>query len=730
MKSNNAGYKYSTIKVRLVLSYSIFVFLCLLLITFLYKSSIEESQNELINQNKAVFQSSVHLFDKNLLLIDSHSRQLIQDSTFNRIARMTDNDDDRFYINAYNAIRNLPLYFYAYSYIPIDSFYIYLRNNDYVLAIRKFEPSHTYYSKTLLHSEEFYDEWYFNMTQNLTKGAFKISDYSEEYKGNLSYIVDLSQLTYKSVEATVCYNLNVDIVKSTFADLHLKDSGYMVILNSEGKEVFHVNDSNSPTLSLDTLLSLEYTEQMAYYDTMLITKRVADFSKLEYYLVQPLSVFQDTVSINPVFILLIVLFTVTSALIILALIKEHMKPIVFLDNRLKETISAQTQLQQVVDFQKPYIGTSYVRELMLGDISGDDELNYIKEYLALNDENLVFNAIYVMYYHIEDSEYMEQEDINETVKVHLKEAFTGMAVPHVYTPTDNSFVMLLYALDEADDLIAKAEERFIVFHNKILTDLSIWVFAGIGENHSQLLNIWEAYRQAEDMANSNFKNLIFLPYEIRPKDSNSYYYPAEISEKMTVFITTGNKERVRDLFTTLYRENFEERSLPNNLLNFWITDIRNTLARIRFSVNDSESPVLNEIDDLFNKNLNFQNLKTIAFNLCEVFSSPKKPIDLINTIVEYIDNNYDDPSLGLNKISHEFHISESYFSHLFKDTQGTNFSSYLESVRMNHAIELIKQPKCNISDLYGLVGYNTPTSFRRAFKKTFGLSPSEYQKKL
>ena len=96
---------------------------------------------------------------------------------------------------------------------------------------------------------------------------------------------------------------------------------------------------------------------------------------------------------------------------------------------------------------------------------------------------------------------------------------------------------------------------------------------------------------------------------------------------------------------------------------------------------------------------------------------------LIRTIQEYIKNNYVDSSLCLNKISEQFGISESYFSYLFKAETKTNFSEYLEKLRMEQALVLLQTTSIPVSNLYLEVGYNNANSFRRAFKKVHGVSP-------
>ena len=119
-----------------------------------------------------------------------------------------------------------------------------------------------------------------------------------------------------------------------------------------------------------------------------------------------------------------------------------------------------------------------------------------------------------------------------------------------------------------------------------------------------------------------------------------------------------------------------------------------------------------------------ENYEQIALELCEKNKQPENDNQLIVRIQAYIDENYGDPSLCLSRISDLFHISESYFSFLFKKTVGVNFSTYLEQVRMTQAKHLLETTNIKITDLYVAVGYNNLTSFRRAFKKKYGVAPN------
>lgn len=138
---------------------------------------------------------------------------------------------------------------------------------------------------------------------------------------------------------------------------------------------------------------------------------------------------------------------------------------------------------------------------------------------------------------------------------------------------------------------------------------------------------------------------------------------------------------------------------------------------------------LDLIDRQFEGEIGLDTLESIALQLCSFYDSDSDSNELIIRIQDYINRNYGDPSLSLSKISEEFHISENYFSFLFKKEVSENFSTYLEKLRMAKAKELVMESTTSISELYQYVGYNNAASFRRVFKKNFGVSPREMRDK-
>ncbi|MGM0414128.1 MAG: helix-turn-helix domain-containing protein [Bacillota bacterium] len=99
----------------------------------------------------------------------------------------------------------------------------------------------------------------------------------------------------------------------------------------------------------------------------------------------------------------------------------------------------------------------------------------------------------------------------------------------------------------------------------------------------------------------------------------------------------------------------------------------------------------------------------------------------IQSALDYIRNNYH-RDITLEEISKKVGLSKYYFSHLFSNEIGENFSSYLSQYRLNRASQLLlDNRKENISEIAYKAGFNDPNYFARAFKEKFDLSPSKYR---
>ena len=99
---------------------------------------------------------------------------------------------------------------------------------------------------------------------------------------------------------------------------------------------------------------------------------------------------------------------------------------------------------------------------------------------------------------------------------------------------------------------------------------------------------------------------------------------------------------------------------------------------------------------------------------------------LIERAKKYINTHFKN-DISLDEISREIDISPYYFSKLFKEETGENFIEYLTTTRMEYAKSLILKSNLNMKEICAEVGYQDPNYFSRIFKKTVGVTPTEYK---
>jgi AraC-like DNA-binding protein len=100
----------------------------------------------------------------------------------------------------------------------------------------------------------------------------------------------------------------------------------------------------------------------------------------------------------------------------------------------------------------------------------------------------------------------------------------------------------------------------------------------------------------------------------------------------------------------------------------------------------------------------------------------------LRTVIAYCSMHYAD-DLSLSALERELHISKYYISHLFTEKLKMRFNDYIHSIRIHEACKLLRKDHVSITDIVGLVGFNSLRTFNRTFTNQFGISPSEFRKK-
>ncbi len=105
-----------------------------------------------------------------------------------------------------------------------------------------------------------------------------------------------------------------------------------------------------------------------------------------------------------------------------------------------------------------------------------------------------------------------------------------------------------------------------------------------------------------------------------------------------------------------------------------------------------------------------------------------KKTEIIGKAFDFLKQNYHSSELNINEVAVRTFLSRSYFSRLFKDVTGQNFSAYLQNLRISEACTLLKTTDKKVIEILSDVGFKDIKNFNRLFKKITGKTPGEYRK--
>ena len=101
-------------------------------------------------------------------------------------------------------------------------------------------------------------------------------------------------------------------------------------------------------------------------------------------------------------------------------------------------------------------------------------------------------------------------------------------------------------------------------------------------------------------------------------------------------------------------------------------------------------------------------------------------VQRINKVVAYI-NNHLDEALELKTLANEAALSDFHFHRIFKALKGEAIGGYITRLRLEATARLLRYTALTIEEIAFNIGYETPASLSKAFKKQYGISPTEYR---
>lgn len=126
--------------------------------------------------------------------------------------------------------------------------------------------------------------------------------------------------------------------------------------------------------------------------------------------------------------------------------------------------------------------------------------------------------------------------------------------------------------------------------------------------------------------------------------------------------------------------------------------------------------------------MDFEDMETMKQHVMKLAAGMKVDNSMsARAILDYINENYKDNTMGLDTLAAQFHMSVSGLSRRIKDSVGENYSDYIFRIRIEEACRLLRETQISVRDIPAEVGYSDYSSFSRKFKSKMGVTLKEYR---
>lgn len=276
-------------------------------------------------------------------------------------------------------------------------------------------------------------------------------------------------------------------------------------------------------------------------------------------------------------------------------------------------------------------------------------------------------------------------------------------------------------------------------------------FLAVGQSVERLSQIQKSYHTASRAFSQRYlydENILYYdemetmehPGGQAETEDNAYLQKVDVNALnpaiLQKFLSNGLQEEtenfVKDYFYAIGQEPMESLVFRNYVILNVRFSVISFIKGLGCDTNEMESADTEEVLAESRKNMEsaIAYAKKMISQAIEIRdqNSGNKNRSILKTAVDFIDSHYMEEDISLNTVANVANVSANHFSALFSQNMGQTFIEYLTTLRMNKAKELLRCTGMRSSEIAGEIGYKDAHYFSYLFKKTQGMTPSDYRK--
>ncbi len=644
----------------------------------------------------------------------------------------------------------------------IDSIMIYNRNNSTIYTNNGIFDGRTFFYNNYAYSE--YPRGYWENYSSETNSKQILYPSLVSTPSGTKKIIPIVFTEINNVSTNNIVVVNVDLSKIIIQanDSKLTQNSTFLIISNRNRYIFSENENLKPYLNSDFFTNLADDTQSGFYcdinnEKTLVLSYSDDSSILgySYIILVPYSDIRNSMShiTYLIFGLLAVVLLIIFVMIYFSTKKiyspfeslaslfdnkssnknDTTDTIQMLHTSIQETLEYNNSLSKEMSKALPL-----VQERILISLLNSNEHYTPQEYtdnLPIDFKYEYFCSVviklkpteqfYSLYNNIEYNAI--KSGIHSIIQSAFSDKFDVYIIP---SETDTLYVLLNLESDKEISSIVDILEEFqkVMDYDKEYMPLKI----GLGGIYEGVEGLKKSHHEAINSVSSVIGlTHVRVNSEENPPKLNSYIFTINDENQLLNYLILGHANDAIKLIDEILNENIEKNISDTAIMQLYI-QLLNVIFKVmrmkKISYDKENSGDFNIITEIINQPVPVVHdtvMKYLEIIRSHTGTSSTK-ID-IQSIITYLEDNYN-KEISLEIIADNFRTTPKYLSKLIKDKLGVNFVDYLASMRIDKSKELILKTNKSISDIYIEVGFNNRNTFIRTFKKSTGLTPSEFRK--
>ncbi len=726
------------------------------LLQFFYSNSF--AVNEINQSNETLLANIQNSIDGILETMDSTSTTFLFNDRFENLLNLK-SDSAEF---KYELLSNVNRLYVNYQANPMMDILIYLPQEQYLINSGTANRISYIYNSLQLKGITILQEDWIGKLGNLYRDSIFISPYMS-YRNFGEDSIVFARSVPLTVNSIIRANIFISVPYSQIQAISDVSSGTFMILSDKGQILAPADTSISDavklsgnkgteTISIDNkpyILSYVKSSYTKWYYSVLVPKH--DFWKKANYI--------RIITFVCTFISLIL-----GCISILGLLRRNYRPVRNVVNLIStdDNAGAKNEFAMIIDaYTQLYKENTTMRNNMtkqlersrevfllskLKDVSGhlvdEDSMEYFQ--LDFKNKNFVLVS-FSRNYTEEDIKYFE----NDYLAYHgftmfvINNIFSELVNNryHYYQLSDGELILYLFVLEKSEVYLWKQEaiEKLQNLYQFLLQKLDFSFYITVGEicdNFKNINTFYDDVMEAHEYNCMIHEAGIILVEDIIDPGSHDKKIRNMYEKQLIDALMLSNFRKASMIAECIFNEFTANEISAFFMLKFHIYHLVDTI--LNYSQNDAAINISGKHFQAMLDNItlctNMQALKKAFLNILKAICGisqekyDEKMQSFTNNIKKYVNENYMDCNLSIASIADSMNLNPKYMSRLFKEENEEGLLDYINTVRIQKAKSILASLDITLEDLALMVGYTNVRTFRRAFSKLEGTTPSHYKK--